>query len=65
MGRIDCFVTPRATFIVSEINTIPGFTPTSAYPSLMAAAGIAYPELLARLVESALARAERERTLRR
>jgi D-alanine-D-alanine ligase len=65
MGRIDCFVTPEGDVIVSEINTIPGFTPTSAYPSLMAAAGIAYPELLARLVESALARAERERTLRR
>jgi len=65
MGRIDCFVTPAGGVIVSEINTIPGFTPTSAYPSLMAAAGIAYPELLERLVHAGIARAERERTLRR
>jgi D-alanine-D-alanine ligase len=65
MGRIDGFVTPDGGVIISELNTIPGFTPTSAYPSLMAAAGISYPELVARLVGSAIARAERERTLRR
>ncbi len=57
MGRIDCFVTPDGGIVLSEINTIPGFTPTSAYPSLMAAAGIPYPELLARLIDDAIARA--------
>ena len=50
---------------MSELNTIPGFTPTSAYPSLMAAAGVPYTELVGRLVHAALARAERERVLRR
>lgn len=65
MARIDCFVTPDGGVVVSEINTIPGFTPTSAYPSLMAAAGIGYPELAARLVEAALERAAHEATLRR
>lgn len=65
MARIDCFVTPEGGVVVSEINTIPGFTPTSAYPSLMAAAGIAYPELAARLVQAALERAAHEATLRR
>lgn len=65
MGRIDCFVTPDDRVVLSELNTIPGFTPTSAYPSLMAAAGVPYPELVARLIASAIARAERERTLRR
>jgi D-alanine-D-alanine ligase len=65
MGRIDCFVTPEGEVIVSELNTIPGFTPTSAYPSLMAAAGVPYPELVGRLVHAAVARAERERVLRR
>jgi len=65
MGRIDCFVTPSGEVIVSELNTIPGFTPTSAYPSLMAAAGVPYQELVGRLVHAAVARAERERVLRR
>jgi D-alanine-D-alanine ligase len=65
MGRIDCFVTDAGEVVVSELNTIPGFTPTSAYPSLMAAAGVPYPLLVGRLVHAALARAERERTLRR
>lgn len=57
MGRIDCFVTPDGEIVLSEINTIPGFTPTSAYPSLMAAAGIPYPDLLAGLITDAIARA--------
>ena len=65
MGRIDCFVTAAGEVVVSELNTIPGFTPTSAYPSLMAAAGVPYTELVGRLVHAALARAERERVLRR
>jgi D-alanine-D-alanine ligase len=65
MGRIDCFVTAAGEVVVSELNTIPGFTPTSAYPSLMAAAGIPYAQLVGRLVHAAIARAERERALRR
>ena len=56
---------PAGDVVVSELNTIPGFTPTSAYPSLMAAAGVPYTELVGRLVHAALARAERERVLRR
>jgi D-alanine-D-alanine ligase len=65
MARIDCFVTADGDIILSEINTIPGFTPTSAYPSLMGAAGIGYPELVARLVHAARERAAHEATLRR
>lgn len=65
MGRIDCFVTDAGDVVVSELNTIPGFTPTSAYPSLMAAAGVPYSGLVGRLVHAALARSQRERALRR
>lgn len=65
MGRIDCFVTDAGDVVVSELNTIPGFTPTSAYPSLMAAAGVPYSGLVGRLVHAALARSKRERALRR
>lgn len=56
LARVDFFVTDYDEVLVSELNTMPGFTPTSAYPSLMDAAGVPYPEAVARLVELALAR---------
>jgi len=56
LARVDFFVTDAGDVLVSELNTMPGFTPTSAYPSLMAAAGVPYPEVVARLVELALQR---------
>jgi D-alanine-D-alanine ligase len=34
---------------VNELNTMPGFTPTSVYAKLMLASGVAYPELVERL----------------
>ena len=45
--------------VVSEINTIPGFTSTSVYAKLFEASGIPYAELLDRLVRLALERHER------
>ena len=47
--------------LLSELNTMPGFTPTSVYATLMEAAGIAYPDLVDRLVELAVARAAQAR----
>ncbi|MGB6159737.1 MAG: D-alanine--D-alanine ligase A, partial [Acidobacteriaceae bacterium] len=35
---------------VNEINTLPGFTSISMYPRLWAATGVAYPELIDRLI---------------
>jgi D-alanine-D-alanine ligase len=40
---------------VNEINTMPGFTPISMYPKMWAESGVSYPELIDRLVASALA----------
>jgi D-alanine-D-alanine ligase len=57
MGRIDFFVRPDGSALMSELNTIPGFTQTSAYPSLMAAEGVQYGELVRRLIELAQRRA--------
>jgi len=57
MARIDFFVREDGSVVVSELNTIPGFTPTSAYPSLMAAAGVSYGELVRRLLALATERA--------
>ena len=42
--------------VLNEINTIPGFTSTSVYARLFEASGIAYRELLDRLIELALER---------
>jgi D-alanine-D-alanine ligase len=60
MARVDFFVRDREV-ILNEINTIPGFTSVSMYPKLWEASGLAYPELLERLVELAVERHERER----
>jgi D-alanine-D-alanine ligase len=56
MARVDFFVEPDGTVLVNEINTIPGFTATSAYPRLWEASGLPYPDLIARLIELALER---------
>jgi len=58
MARVDFFVR-GGEVLVNELNTIPGFTSTSVYAKLFAASGIAYPELLDRLIALALERHER------
>jgi D-alanine-D-alanine ligase len=63
MARIDFFVRPEGGVVVNEINTIPGFTATSVYAKLFEASGIAYEELLDRLIELALERHERRSQL--
>ena len=47
-------------WMVSELNTMPGFTPISMYPKLWAASGLPYPQLIDRLVELALERHARQ-----
>ena len=64
MARVDSFVTEGGDVLVNELNTIPGFTATSVYAKLFEASGIAYAELLDRLIELALERhARRSRLL--
>ena len=57
MARVDFFL-ERGTgrVLLNEINTIPGFTPTSVYAELWAASGLPYQELLDRLIDLALER---------
>ena len=50
---------PDRRLIVSEINTMPGFTPISMYPRLWAASGLDGPALIAELVRLALDRHHR------
>ena len=42
--------------VVNEINTMPGFTPSSLFPRMWAASGVDYPALVERLVQLALNR---------
>ena len=64
LARVDFFVEEDGDVLVNELNTMPGFTETSVYGKLWAASGIAYPELLDRLVGFALERHARERAYR-
>ncbi len=48
LARVDFFVDGEHV-LLNELNTMPGFTPTSVYAKLMAASGVAYPELVDRL----------------
>ncbi len=67
MARVD-FLLDKHTgeLYLNEINTIPGFTQISMYPKLWEASGLAYPELVDRLIELALERkTEMDRTERR
>lgn len=56
LARVDLFVDADDVPWVNELNTMPGFTRTSMFPMLWAASGLDYPDLIASLVELALAR---------
>jgi len=55
LARVDFFLAQDGQLIVNEINTMPGFTPISMYPKMWAESGVSYPELIDRLVKTALA----------
>jgi D-alanine-D-alanine ligase len=59
MARVDFFLRPDGSFLVNELNTIPGFTDISMYAKAMAASGVSYAEVIDRLIAHGLARAGR------
>ncbi len=61
MARIDFFVTADGNILLNETNTIPGFTQISQYPTMWAVSGLAYSDLLNRLIELAFVRFERDK----
>jgi D-alanine-D-alanine ligase len=70
-GRFGCAGLARADFFVegeqvllNELNTMPGFTPTSVYAKLWEASALPYAQLVDRLCELALERHELERSYR-
>ncbi len=55
MARVDFFVEKTSGEVfLNEINTIPGFTSISMFPRMCEAGGLAYPDLLDKLIEYAL-----------
>jgi D-alanine-D-alanine ligase len=51
LARVDFLMDPKNRKIyLNEINTMPGFTAISMYPKLWAASGLAYPDLIERLI---------------
>ncbi len=64
LARVDCFVTPDERVIVNEVNTMPGFTATSAYAQLFEASGVRYNDIVDRLIHLALDRHRTRQDLR-
>jgi D-alanine-D-alanine ligase len=56
LARVDFFLT-RDGWVINEINTMPGFTAISMFPSCWLASGYTYPELIDELIEVALSHA--------
>ncbi|HYH34542.1 MAG TPA: D-alanine--D-alanine ligase family protein, partial [Nocardioides sp.] len=56
LARVDFFLMPDGSFVVNELNTMPGFTPLSMFPRMWAATGVDYPALVDRLISLALQR---------
>jgi D-alanine-D-alanine ligase len=60
LARVDFFVDGERV-LLNELNTMPGFTPTSVYAKLIEASGIGYAELVDRLCRLALERRAAQR----
>jgi len=59
LARVDFLMDPKSRkMYVNEINTMPGFTAISMYPKLWGVTGVAYPELIDRLIQLGVERHE-------
>jgi D-alanine-D-alanine ligase len=54
LARVDFFYTTAGEVLINEINTMPGMTPTSGFPLMWAASGLPMPELIDRIIQTAL-----------
>jgi D-alanine-D-alanine ligase len=59
LARVDFLMDPKTGKIfLNEINTMPGFTAISMYPKLWGASGLAYADLIDRLIQLGIERHE-------
>ncbi|MBU2513621.1 D-alanine--D-alanine ligase [bacterium] len=65
LARIDFFVKSNGEVWLNEANTLPGFTKISMYPKLWEYSGLAYSELIHRLIQLAIDRFKIEEKLKR
>jgi D-alanine-D-alanine ligase len=56
LARVDFFLADDGEVVLNEVNTMPGFTPSSMFPRAWAATGLGYPALVDRLLATALRR---------
>ncbi|TDW83601.1 D-alanine--D-alanine ligase family protein [Kribbella sp. VKM Ac-2566] len=56
LARVDFFLDADNRVVINEINTMPGFTPTSMFPRLWAASGKDYAALVEHLLQLAMTR---------
>src|SRR5699024_5470901 len=64
LARVDFFLKDDGTLYVNEINTLPGFTKISMYPKLWEVTGLAYTDLITKLIELACDRFEADANLK-
>ena len=64
MARVDFFLSDDLEILISEINTIPGFTLRSMYPLMWEHTGLPIGALVDRLIQLALERHERDSRIR-
>jgi len=53
-ARVDMFLTPSGEIIFNEINTIPGFTMHSRYPSMLKAIGMTFEQIVDEIIKLAV-----------
>jgi D-alanine-D-alanine ligase len=54
LARVDFFLAEGGTITLNEVNTMPGMTALSQYPTMWEVVGVDYRELLNRLIDRAL-----------
>lgn len=54
MARVDMFYTKDKKIVFNEVNTIPGFTSHSRFPSMLKEVGIDFPEVIDKVISLGL-----------
>jgi D-alanine-D-alanine ligase len=54
LARVDFFYTAAGQILINEINTIPGLSPASYFQKMWEATGLPFPQLIDRLLQTAL-----------
>jgi D-alanine-D-alanine ligase len=54
LARVDFFYTAGGQILINEINTIPGLSPASYFQKMWEVSGLPFPQLIDRLLQTAL-----------